>query len=136
MKHFRDSGRLTVNLDSDNPNVKERFLQIWNILLPLYNDFRKTLAAKGMSYEGMTYRSLAERLKDEPVVDVLQKAFGDVEEYVFVGLNALNECEKTVMRRIRDAGLGAFCWDYTSTMIRDRRNNASFFMARNLEDFG
>ncbi len=136
VKHFRDSGRLTVNLDSDNPNVKERFLQIWNILLPLYNNFRDKLASKGMSYEGMTYRSLAERLRKEPVADVLSAAFGAVNEYVFVGLNALNECEKTLMKKLRDAGLGAFCWDFSSKMIRDRRNNASLFMTRNLEEFG
>ena len=136
VKHFRDSGRLTVNLDSESPNVKERFLQIWNILLPLYNNFRDKLASKGMSYEGMTYRSLAERLRKEPVADVLSASFGDVNEYVFVGLNALNECEKTLMRKLRDAGLGAFCWDFSSKMIRDRRNNASLFMTRNLEEFG
>ena len=136
VKHFKDSGRLTVNLDSDNPNVKERFLQIWNILLPLYDSFRTTLSSKGMSYEGMTYRGLVERLGNESVQDVLSASFGDVDEYVFVGLNALNECEKALMRKIRNAGLGAFCWDFSSHMIRDRRNNASLFMTRNLEEFG
>lgn len=136
VKHFRDSGRLTVNLDSDNPNVKERFLQIWNILLPLYHNFRNALSAKGMSYEGMTYRSLVERITDKPVADILSATFGNVREYVFVGLNALNECEKAVMRKMRDARLAGFCWDYSSTMIRDPRNNASFFMSRNVEEFG
>ena len=133
--HFRDSGRLTVNLDSDNPNVKERFLQVWNILFPLYESFRKALSSKGMSYEGMTYRSLAERLGAESVADVLEGAFGRVDEYVFVGLNALNECEKVVMRKMRNASLASFCWDSSSEMLRDRRNNASFFMSRNLEEF-
>ena len=136
VKHFRDSGRLTVNLDSDNPNVKERFLQIWNILLPLYNSFRKALSTQGMSYEGMTYRGLVERISSEPVADILKATFGDVREYVFVGLNALNECEKTVMRKMHDARLAGFCWDYSSSMIRDPRNNASFFMSRNIEEFG
>ena len=136
VSHFRDSGRLTVNLDSDKPNVKERFLQIWNILLPLYDSFRARLEGKGMSYEGMTYRSLVERLTSEPVADVLQSAFGDIKEYVFVGLNALNECEKAVMRKMRNAGLATFCWDYSSRMIKDPRNNASFFMSRNIEEFG
>ena len=43
VQHFRDSDRLTVDPDSDNPNVKERFFQIWQILLPLYRNFRKSL---------------------------------------------------------------------------------------------
>ena len=69
-QHFRDSGRLTVDPDSDNPNVKERFFQIWQILLPLYRNFRKSLMDKGMSYEGMAYRSLAERIRTEAASDI------------------------------------------------------------------
>ena len=135
VQHFRDSGRLTVDPDSDNPNVKERFFQIWQILLPLYRNFRKSLMDKGMSYEGMAYRSLAERIRTEAAADLLQAAFGDVEEYVFVGLNALNECEKAVMRRMRDARLAGFCWDFSSDMVRDPLNNSSFFMSANVSEF-
>ena len=135
ISHFSSEGRLTVNLNSDNPNVKERFLQIWNILLPLYNNFRERLAGKGLAYDGMVYRGLAVRLDSESAVDVLNAAFGDVNEYVFVGLNALNECEKKVMRRMRDAGIAGFCWDYSSEMIRNPLNKSSFFMSRNVKDF-
>lgn len=135
ISHFSGEGRLTVNLNSDNPNVKERFLLIWNILLPLYNNFRERLSGKGLAYEGMVYRGLASRLDSESAVDVLKAAFGDVNEYVFVGLNALNECEKKVMRRMRDAGLAEFCWDYSGEMIRNQLNKSSFFMSRNVKDF-
>ncbi len=135
ISHFSSEGRLTVNLNSDNPNVKERFLQVWNILLPLYGSFRERLSAKGLAYEGMVYRSLAAQLGTEPAVDVLKAAFGEVKEYVFVGLNALNECEKKVMRRMRDAGLAEFCWDYSGEMVRNPLNKSSFFMSRNVKDF-
>ena len=135
VSHFSVEGRLTVNLESDNPNVKERFLQIWNILLPLYTDFRKRLSDSGAAYEGMVYRGLAARLDSESAVDVLASAFGNVVTYVFVGLNALNECEKKVMRRMRDAGLAEFCWDYSGEMVRNPLNKSSFFMSRNVKDF-
>ena len=135
VSHFSVEGRLTVNLESDNPNVKERFLQIWNILLPLYTDFRKRLSDSGAAYEGMVYRGLAARLDSESAVDVLASAFGDVATYIFVGLNALNECEKKVMRRMRDAGLAEFCWDYSGEMVRNPLNKSSFFMSRNVKDF-
>ena len=125
-RHFENSGQ----------EVKERFLQIWNILLPLYRGFRERLSSKGMSYEGMTYRSLAERLGNEAVADVLEGSFGKVNEYVFVGLNALNECERNVMRRMRKAGMASFVWDFSGNMLKDPLNNASLFMYRNLEEFG
>ena len=135
--HFRDrNGRLTVRLDTDDATVKARFLQVWNILFPLYTDFRKRLCAQGMAYEGMVYRALAERLKGgEAVADVLQGVFPQVRRYVFVGLNALNECEKTVLRRLREAGLAEFCWDYVSEAVRDPRNKSSVFMKENVRDF-
>lgn len=136
VRHFNDrSGRLTVDLGSGNPNVKERFLQIWTILYPLYCSFRETLSSKGLAYEGMIYRGLAERLQEEPVAAILNRIFHREMKYVFVGLNALNECEKTLMRRMRDCGAAEFCWDYSGTMIQDSRNKSSFFMSENVKSF-
>ena len=135
--HFRDrSGRLTVRLDTDDATVKARFLQVWNILYPLYRDFKERLRTQGMAYEGMVYRDLAERLKGgEAVADILRGVFPQVRRYVFVGLNALNECEKTVLRRLRDAGLAEFCWDYVSEAVQDPRNKSSVFMKDNVREF-
>ena len=135
--HFRDrNGRLTVRLDTDDASVKARFLQVWNILFPLYTDFRKRLRAQGMAYEGMVYRDLAERLKGgEAVADILGGVFPQARRFVFVGLNALNECEKTLLRRLRDAGLAEFCWDFVSDAVRDPRNKSSVFMKDNVREF-
>lgn len=136
VSHFNDlSGRLTVDIGSDNPNVKERFLQIWNMLYPLYRDYNSLLSRKGLAYEGMVYRRLAERIASEPVGGILERIFPHSSRYVFVGLNALNECEKTLMRKMRNAGIADFCWDYSGDMIRDVRNRSSFFMSENVKEF-
>ena len=135
LSHFRDgSGRLTVNMDTDG-NVKVRFLRIWNVLYPLYCRFNAHLKERSMAYEGMVYRDLATRLKDIPVRDLLEPVFPGKEKFVFVGLNALNECEKVLMRKMRDAGVAEFCWDYVSEMIRDTRNKSSVFMKDNVLEF-
>jgi len=136
VSHFNDlSGRLTVEIDTDDKDVKKRFLQIWNILYPLYTDFRKTLEDKGVAYEGMVYRSLAERLKSESAAEVFGRACPKAGRFVFVGLNALNECEKTVLRKLRDASMAEFCWDWCGDMIKDPRNRSSFFMSENVVEF-
>ena len=136
VSHFSDlSGRLTVNLDSEDPDVKGRFLMIWNILYDLYEKFNSRLQEKDIAYEGMVYRRLAERLKAEAVEDVLGDVWrGDV-KFVFVGLNALNECEKTLLRKLRDAGRAEFCWDYSGELISDPKNRSSFFMSENVVEF-
>ena len=114
---------------------KERFRRIWDLLLPLYRDFNASLDAKGLAYEGATYRKLAERLDGEAVTDILRERFASADKFVFVGLNALNECEKKLLRKMRDAGAADFCWDYSGDEIRDPDNRSSFFLARNVKDF-
>lgn len=136
MEHFHKEGRLTVEIDSENPSVKERFLMIWDKLLPLYKNFNAELAKRGMAYEGMVYRDVVRRMSEQSAADLLASAFPDSDSVVFVGLNALNECEKSVMRKMRDAGLAEFCWDYSSAMIRDPRNKSSKFMSENIAEFG
>ena len=133
--HFRREGRLTVNIEGDDPGVKAGFLQTWQMLYPLYQEFNSRLQERGLSYEGQVYRRLAARARESSVVDILGESFPEVDSFVFVGLNALNECEKTVMRRMRDAGVAEFCWDYVSERIRHPRNMSSLFMSRNVQDF-
>lgn len=128
--HFRDAK------DMNPSTVKGGFLKLWNILLPLYESFNKALAEKGMAYEGMVYRALARRLKDgEPVADILENRFPGTQKYVFVGLNALNECEKLLMRKMRDAHKAEFVWDYVTPAITAKANKSSFFMRKNVEEF-
>lgn len=124
VSHFRTGGE-----------YKGRFRKIWDILYPLYRDFNASLKADGMSYEGAVYRSLAERLADEPAVDLVSKKFPNVVRFVFIGLNAPNKCELRLMSKLRDAGLAQFCWDFSSDMLKDDKNMASFFMKDYVRDF-
>ena len=125
--HFSDrSGKLTVDIDSNDPNVKERFLQIWTLLLPLYKKFNERLKSKGLAYEGMIYRELATGKGADS-----EKR----EQYVFAGLNALNECEKNVLRSLMNVGAAEFCWDWSGEMATDDKNKASFFMKNNVKEF-
>ena len=136
VSHFNDqSGRLTVDLETDNPNVKGRFLQIWNLLLPLYDSYRDSLRSNGMAYEGMVYRDLADRLKADSVEEVFGSVFKADTGFVFVGLNALSESEKMLLRKLRDAGRAEFCWDWSGEMIQDSQNRSSFFMKENIHEF-
>jgi hypothetical protein len=136
VSHFSDlSGKLTVDLESDNPAVKERFLQIWNLLYPLYCKYNELLAQEGLAYEGMVYRRVAEALSVKAVEEVLNTAFDDGDVFVFVGLNTLNECEKKLLHKLKDASRAEFCWDYSGKMIQDPQNRSSLFMRDNVMEF-
>lgn len=131
ISHFSDEERR----EGGKENVKETFRQIWNILLPLYDSFREVLRGQGRAYEGMVYRSFADRLGREACSDILAESSPHVRKFVFVGLNALNECEKAVLSAMRDAHLAEFCWDWSGDMIRHELNKSSFFMRDNVRRF-
>ena len=139
IKHFRAMGGESKDgkssAEKDEMNVKERFSHIWNILYPLYSDFNDALRAEGLCYEGMAYRSLVESVRNSSAADVMGAVYPDVSRFVIVGLNALNECEKFLLKRLRDAKLADFCWDYEGEWISDRRNASSRFMSVNISEF-
>lgn len=135
--HFRDgNGLITVNMSEDSKDVKAKFLKVWNILGPLYKEFNDELSRKGMAYEGKIYRAFATALQEgASIKEILQNHYEGKERFVFVGLNALNECEKTVLRAMRNASMAEFIWDFSSKEIQNPRNRASFFLRKNIEEF-
>lgn len=116
-------------------DIKTAFLRVWDILLPLYIQFKDVLASENLTYDGMVYRQLAESFNNRPAPDILNEAYPHVSKFVFVGLNALDSCEKTVLRRMRDAGLAEFCWDYSGEIISDINNKSSLFLRENVKEF-
>ena len=139
ISHFRETGKEpkpeAAPGKETSGNVKERFSNIWNMLHQLYTDFNEALRAEGRCYEGMAYRELVRIVKERGVTDVMAEVYPSVKRYVIVGLNALNECEKYILRRLRDAKIADFCWDYEGGWIRDPRNSSSRFMSVNISDF-
>lgn len=116
-------------------DYKTRFQNIWDVLLDLYCDFNVLLESQGLSYEGQVYRRLARKLDTQSVADLVSDCCPRAGRFVFVGLNALNACERKLLAKLRDARLAEFCWDFSSAMIRDPRNKSSLFLSGNIEDF-
>lgn len=134
VRHFKEGGQMKIDPSGDG--IKSSFLQIWEILHPLYLRFREKLLERNLFYSGMIYRDLAERLSEESIADVLSTTFPSSEKFVFVGLNDIDKCGKTVLGKMKKAGLAEFCWDYSSEMIRKKGNKSTFFMEDNLAEFG
>jgi hypothetical protein len=123
--------RFWINFNPDKPSKeKSEFISIWSILLNLYTGFRSSLKENGIAYEGMIFRELAENVGEEPA--------GNKWDMVhFIGFNALNECEKVLMSRLKQAGKARFYWDYDNSYLSESKlNSAGFFMKENLRKFG
>jgi CRISPR/Cas system-associated exonuclease Cas4 (RecB family) len=121
-----------VNFNPANAtDQKSDFQEIWAILFPLYERFRQSLLNKGIAYEGMIYRELAEKCRTG-------KFPGLKWDYLhFIGFNALNNCEKDVMTHLQKSGNVKFYWDYDNSFVsEDPNHSAGFFIRENLKLFG
>lgn len=104
---------------------KKNFQETWEILFELYTAFRETLQSKGLAYEGMLFREVAERVKNKKDVTIPYSSI------VFVGLNALTYSEKLLLERLHNLGIADFYWDYDSPWVNDPNNKASFWVEEN-----
>ncbi len=106
--------------------LQQHFLTIWEALGPIYNGFKQRLKARNMAYEGMLYREVA----SAPPAGQLK-----YKQFIFIGFNALNACEKELFRQLRQAGMAEFYWDYDQYYLNDALQEAGMFLRKNMQDF-
>jgi hypothetical protein len=135
LDHLSDDQVASIQLffKNFNPNrkteLKQRFLENWNILSEVYTDLNNLLIAKGLAYEGMLHRRVVEKLKAEG-----PEGF-PYQTYAFVGFNVLNECEKSLFTLLEKAGKALFYWDYDLFYLQHPKHEAGRFLRQNLERF-
>ena len=110
--------------------TSEEFISIWKILYAVYEQFHAELKAEGTATEGMICRDVVERLNNRSEIE----AWND-KQFVFIGFNALNPCEKSLMSALQKRGQADFYWDYEANELRDVNNPASYFFAENTSVF-
>ncbi len=115
--------------DISSFEIQEKFISVWSVLYPVYSHFKEHLNKNEMAYDGMIYRDVAEKLKDNHSVSLPS------EKIVFVGFNALNVCEKKLFEYLRNHDRAWFLWDYDPTFLEDPVHQAGFFLRENLMQF-
>ena len=119
--HFSDNAALSPE--------KRIFLERWLSLAPIYHRFRKKLSSLGIAYTGMIYRSAAENIQQGNIP--AEENF----RYVFIGFNALSECERRVLKYLDRQGRCDFIWDYDSYYTDDKSQEAGYFLRDNIREF-
>lgn len=129
--NFLNNGILNAKaIDKRKP-----FISVWEILSELYNEFRDELKSRGLAYEGMIYREIADRISSEGCEEIISNLKSKYVQIVFVGQNALNKCEKKFCKALQKEQLADFYWDYYGEKITHKDNKSSLFMNDNVKDF-
>ncbi|MCL2726868.1 MAG: PD-(D/E)XK nuclease family protein [Bacteroidales bacterium] len=108
--------------------LQESFIQMWEVMYPLYSRFRHALEEQGLAYEGMLYRQVAEQ-------EELSIPDSSILSYVFIGFNALNACERTLFKRLQKQNRALFYWDRDDYYLNDPCQEAGLFLRKNMEEF-
>lgn len=109
---------------------RDQFVATWSILHPIYEQFKKELLSEGLGYEGMIAKWVTDKLLNNEEIPWVQDR-----QFVFIGFNALNPCEKVLMTELQKRGQADFYWDYEAHELREDNNPASLFFKENTHQF-
>ncbi len=102
------------NFEQRPSEAKEKFRRTWDILYPVYQDFRKALLKEKQGYTGMLYRNLAEQI-EEGKFDLEGK-------FIFAGFNALTKAEESIMAFAVAEKEAEIFWDIDAYYAADNQS--------------
>ena len=101
---------------------KQRFLRMWKRLPQIYERFRRDLKDKGMAYEGMLHRDVAESVESSGLVKNRLGA-----ELVFAGFNALTAAEEKLISYCVEFHRAKIYWDIDAYYVNNEWQEAGTF---------
>ncbi len=102
------------------------FLQMWQALPKVYEEFNAVLDDNGIAYEGRIFREVVEKWKQSGTPAM---------NHVFIGFNVLSKAERELFRLLQKQGRASFYWDYASYFIANKHNEAGRFISKHIADF-
>lgn len=114
---------------NDKTTYENRFISIWEQLYDIYLTFKNRLKEKGKGYTGMICQEALSYFTTNTINNL------DTSKVVFIGLNALNTSEITLLQQLNTLGKADFYWDFFSDEIKDPGNKAGLFLHKNIKKF-
>lgn len=116
------------SLKKDKTELVKNYLALWNNLEYLYNSFTSHLLAHNSGYQGLMYRTAIEKLQS-------YTANRGSEKIVFIGFNALNTAESTIIQHFLSQGNCYMYWDIDSYFLNDPIHDAGLFIRNYKRDW-
>jgi RecB family exonuclease len=110
-----------INFDEKDSINKQKFLAVWRQLPSVYAVFKTTLKQKGLAYEGMLQREIAENIKQ------LYTSGVERSKIYFVGFNALTRAEESILSFFVEERTGIIKWDLDDYYFNNQRQEAGKF---------
>ena len=109
-------------LNPDKSEHVKNYLQFWNHLKAYYNSFNNKLISDGVGHQGILYREAVSNL--ENYIENTSK------QHFFIGFNALNKAEETIVQELLSQNLARVFWDVDSHFLQNKHHDAAFFVRK------
>lgn len=109
------------SLQENQSDFTKRYLKFWSQLHLYYKDFSNNLITSGFGYQGLIYREAVENIENYIQAN-------ETVHHVFVGFNALNTAESTIIQELLQNEMASIYWDIDSSFINSKIHNASQFI--------
>lgn len=107
-------------LQENQTDFVKNYLSFWKKLHKYYNHFIEVLSSKNIGYQGLIYRKAVDNLET-----YIQK--NPKKEHVFLGFNALNTAEETIIKNLLDSNLAKTYWDIDASFMNNPKHDAALF---------
>ncbi len=109
------------SVDSHKTKMMNDYLEFWNNLKTLYQNFNTSLLQKGKGHQGLVYRKA-----NEAINDYIEKTANKT--HIFLGFNALNTSESNILQTILETKKAKIYWDIDKYFLNDPNHDASLFI--------
>ncbi len=109
----------------DPSRLKTEFINTWKHLGSIYSGFRATLMERGLAYEGLAFRNVAENLESGKI-----KTDNLIGKVVFAGFYALTKSEEIILRHFIEKHRAEIYWDADSYYVDSPQQEAGTFFRK------
>jgi len=109
------------SLEGDQTQLIKSYLSFWKKLNTTYANFTNHLINKGFGYQGLIYREAVENIESYIQVNHNKK-------HIFLGFNALNNAESTIIQELLQNELAEIYWDIDDSFMSTPSHDASLFI--------
>ncbi len=111
------------SLEDNQTQLIKNYLSFWGNINTTYTNFTNHLINKGFGYQGLIYREAVENL--ESYIQASKE-----KEHVFIGFNALNKAESTIIQELLHNDLADIYWDIDNSFLNATNHDANLFIKK------
>lgn len=127
--NLRDAKRIESWTPEEPTKLIKQFLRFWDRLEIYYNELKLKLESEGVAYQGMAFRMASER-----ITDYLQELPKE-KRFHFVGFNAINKAEESLITSILESGKAQIYWDVDSYYFDNEIQEAGSFLRQHSKNW-